>query len=145
MALIVLTIYLVFIVLRYGWLPSVSDSYYHISHRVLFFLAMAFVAFITLSAQEWHYLYFPLASFGIMLVGVAPNFKTKGLAKGVHFLGAGLAGVCGVLGMGFEFDYWWSAGITAVSVVLTFVFLKRNALFWAELVLFYTILITIYL
>lgn len=143
-ALALLTAYLVFTVIRFGWLPSISESYYHVQHRVAFWVAMTGVAFLTLSAREWTYLYFPLASFGLMLVGVAPNFKTKGLANWAHYLGAGLALICGFLGIGFEFGLWWLVVIGLWLIAGCYILLERNILYWVEIVAFYIILITIY-
>lgn len=137
----VFTAYLIFILVKFGVLKSISDSYYHLKHKIWFTLALWGFAFPAIIAGDTALMF--LAGSGIIFVGVAFDFK-ESMTKIVHYIAAGLGITFGMLSLLFDFDLpWVEIGFIAGSCLL-YLFVK-NRIFWIEVLAFYTIIISLIL
>ena len=93
-ALVIFTLYTVFIALKYGILPSLSDSYYALGkHGWVFQVMLGTVSFLMmLSLLDATYgkgfqIYAFLTTVPLIFVAAAPKFKNptgKSIESGVH-------------------------------------------------------------
>lgn len=155
-SLAVFTSYLIIIGVLFGWLPSISQSYYEFSDRwgnkaswaftiALWGFAIPFmIAGIEMSAgSPYQWLMF-LAPAGICFTGAAPQFK-KGMEDKVHYIGAVSGIVLGMLGLGLIFHAYYAI-IGAVVAIGAMQLLKvNNKTYWIEVIAFYTIILTLIL
>ena len=108
-AVTIITIYLVIVVKKYGWLQSISDSYYHIKHKDMFtFVLWSFAVLMLLGVNDViTTAIYPFACFGIVIVGAYSHFKGSKFIKVMHFIGA-IGGIAlGIIGLWVEFGYMW--------------------------------------
>ena len=82
-AVTIITIYLVIVVKKYGWLQSISDSYYHIKHKDMFtFVLWSFAVLMLLGVNDViTTAIYPFACFGIVIVGAYTQFKGSKFIK----------------------------------------------------------------
>lgn len=134
--------YVLFITIKYGLLPSISESYYRLpkDSNILFTLFCWFFAFpaIVIGIQlTGNFLMF-LAGASIFFVGAAAAFK-HGLSKPVHMTSAYLAVVFSQLSIIFDFKYY-EVSIIAIILMLILVLSKaKTYVFWSELITFASI------
>lgn len=139
-ALIIMTIYLGFVVINYGWLKSISDSYYHIKHKYIFtFVLWSFSVLMLLGVNDIiTTAIYPFACFGIVVVGAYTHFKKSTFLKVMHYVGA-ISGIgLGILGLGFEFGHWWLVGIYIPLFIVAKLFFN-NYFYWIEVFAIYLI------
>lgn len=139
--------YLGFILLKYGILPSISDSWYHLSKKLkplftLFCWGIAFPAMIiglTISeGNQFQFLIF-LGASGIMFVGVAPDFMSKnGLDKKIHRIAAIVGVVANTLYAYLVFpSLWYIPTIFVISTLILFAFKRKvQEILWIEVLSF---------
>lgn len=135
----VFTAYLVFILVKFPNLKSISDSYYHLKNKIWFTLALWGFAIPAMIAGDTLLMFF--AGSGIAFVGAAAEFKQV-MTKTVHYVAAVCGIVFGMLSLGFDFGLWWVvvlAAIGSLGIRLTF----KNWIFWVEVFCFYVILISL--
>jgi len=132
--------YVSFVVAKYGILPSISDSYYHLPEKWNFMFTLALWGF----AMPAMILGTPVtglmfgACAGIMFVGAAAQFHKK-VTKTVHIIGATLGMGLSQIAIATAFGMW---PITAVSVGLVGLIvlfrkqLKYKHVWWIEIVSF---------
>lgn len=134
----VFTIYLIFILVKFGVLKSISDSYYHLKNKVLFTLALWGFAFPAIIAGNTALMF--LAGSGIVFVGVAFDFK-ENFTKIVHYTAAALGVVFGMVSLWLDFGFWFiPVGFILISCGLLSL---KNKIFWIEVLAFYTIILTV--
>lgn len=135
LATILLVIYLVLL----GLQNSISDSWYKKKHlRWLFFLTLTVIGVIVASETKdlkYNYIFY-LSAIGTWLVAVSPNFKTKGLAKILHFTGAGMIVLFGYLGIVLEYGVWVYSLIFLILSGLTYWLVPKCKMYWFEIVAF---------
>lgn len=134
-ALLVTLTYLTAITVKFGWLPSISKSYYKLKHNWIFTLFMWFVggAVMYLGGKDSSTLAantFYIGGAFLLYVGVFPRFEEDQATK--HYLCA-LAGIVITL-IGFIFrDHNYLPIIALAISALTMKRMKVNNLtFWVE-------------
>ena len=130
---VVFLTYVIYLVNRYGVLPSISDSFYITGEKSIFRL---FCIAISLPMVFYNEVEFMLAAFGGILVGVADNYKAENLRaiKKAHFIGAAILIGMSLIGLGFTYLAIFVIG----AIPLLFV---NNRIWWIEILAF-TIIIT---
>lgn len=136
-----MTIYLGFVVINYGWLKSISDSYYHIKHKDLFtFVLWSFAVLMLFGVNDIITTpIFPLACFGIVIVGAYSQFKGSKFIKTMHFIGAYMGIGLAIIGLWVEFGYWWLTLIYLPLYVIAKYVIKKNNFYWIEVFAIYLI------
>jgi hypothetical protein len=135
-ALVVL-IYLVTVTIKFGWLPSISRSYYELKHNWVFTLFMWFVGISVMymggkDASNLAANIFYIGGSFLLFVGVYPRFEED--HKWQHY-------ICALLGLlitliAFIFrdgNYLPILLFLTISGILVFLKLK-NLYFWIEIV-----------
>lgn len=132
--------YITFIVKRYGVLPSISDSWYHLPLNMKFLFTL-FTWSIGVPMLLYGTTWFFMSGAGLCFVGAAPMFKMKqGLTDEVHFGGATLGIFGALLGIGFAFSSWFPLAVFILMSLLIIIRKVPNYLWWIEIVAFVTIL-----
>lgn len=140
-AIAVMTIYLTMIAVRYGWLQSISDSYYHIKHRDIFtFVLWAFSVLMLLGVNDIITTpIYPTACFGIVVVGAYTQFKKSKYIKTMHFIGAYMGIGLAIIGLWAEFGYMWLTLSYLPMYALAKYAFRRNSFYWVEVFAIYFI------
>ena len=140
-AIAIMTIFLAYMVLKYGWLPSISDSYYELSRKWLFqFTLVAFAVLLLVGVYEQiHSPFIPMACFGIVLVAVAPRFENKGIERFTHFFGAYSGILFGFIGLWVDFGHWWPLAVFLPAYIILNFTVSRNKVYWSEVLALYLI------
>lgn len=141
---VVFCTYVTCIGLKYGILPSISESYYVLpkNYKPLFTLfcwAFAFPAIILGSTPLMFF-----AGAGICFVGAAAAFKEK-MTKEVHYGGAMVGIICSQLSIGLDFHFYYINAffiITAALIILLKKYLS-NTTWWIEIDAFISICMAI--
>lgn len=133
-----------FITIKYGVLPSISDSFYKLPEKYNFLFTLALWGFalpISISATT------PLMFFAggfICFVGAASHFKEKFEGK-YHYAFALIGVILGTLSLFFEFR----TPLTAIAIVLLTAFYNiidlKNKTLWTEYTAFFMILLSLFL
>jgi len=132
--------YITFIVLKFGVLPSISESWYRLrdlggvwySLFTWFCWGLGFLMFFQTNNIA-PYLFF-LSGVGLTAVGTATMFKlSDDIQPYIHFVGA-LIGILGALiGIGVERSNWIPLLMfILISLVLTFT-VEKNRTWWIEM------------
>lgn len=134
--------YLSFILIKYGVLSSISDSWYVLPKKqqplfTLFCWGFAMPALIIGVELTDNFLMF-LAGSGICFVGAAAAFKET-LTKSVHYGGAYVGVVCSQISIAFDFHMYYVNIISIALALLVLVFRKKlnnNNIWWQEIIAF---------
>lgn len=140
--LVVFVSYITGILLRYGVLPSVSDSYYHLPKKwnllfTLFCWGFALPAIIIGVDLTDNFLMF-FAGGGIAFVGAAAAFKEKLTGK-VHVAGALVGIISSQLSIAFDFKMFYVNILFLVLAGLIKILKIKNETYWIELLAFASI------
>ena len=142
-SLTIFTLYIIGVMVVYGILPSISDSYYHIPQAYKLIFSFALIGFA-----------FPIVMFDnkvlnfiagglICFVAVSPDFHLV-YEGDIHYACAVGGVVFGMLSLWINYKGWKYVVafiLLAVSVILTL----PNATWWVEVLAFYTILVRLIL
>jgi hypothetical protein len=140
-ALLIMTAYLLLVIFKFGWLKSISDSYYHIKHKYIFtFVLWSFAVLMLLGVNDViKTAIYPFACFGIVIVGAYTQFKGSKFIKTMHFVGA-ISGIAlGIIGLWIEFGYMWLTLIYLPLYMIAKFVIKRNNFYWIEVFAIYLI------
>lgn len=135
LALAILTLYLVYVVGRYGWKQSISASFYETGW--LFQSTLMAVAILVIVGTQSNL--FVIAGVLLQAVGVYPNFKDKREAI-LHSIGAYGSGLFSLIGIYIYYNQTLAIGI-AILTLLARLFVKKNTTYWVEVILFFNVLI----
>lgn len=141
LALLIMTAYLLLVIFKFGWLKSISDSYYHIKHKYIFtFVLWSFAVLMLLGVNDViTTVIYPFSCFGIVIVGAYTQFKGSKFIKTMHFVGA-ISGIAlGIIGLWVEFGYMWLTLIYLPLYLLAKLVIKRNNFYWIEVFAIYLI------
>jgi hypothetical protein len=141
LALLIMTAYLLLVIFKFGWLKSISDSYYHIKHKYIFtFVLWSFAVLMLLGVNDVITTpIYPFACFGIVIVGAYTQFKGSKFIKTMHFVGA-ISGIAlGIIGLWAEFGYMWLTLIYLPLYMIAKFVIKRNNFYWIEVFAIYLI------
>ena len=141
--LITFIAYLSFITIKFGWLPSISESWYRLSfkQKPLFWL---FCFIIGLNLILMDKLLFQIAGIGLWLTGTMAPFKLKWMwIEEMHCIGAYTCIIVSLLGI---LVYYHSpASIIGFASAYFFLVRVKNATFWVEVNGFFWSIIGLYL
>lgn len=139
--------YMLFIWIKFGILPSFSDSWYYLSDKQKplftlfcwgFALPAAIIGFTISEGSPFQFLML-FSAGGIMFVGAAPDFKSEyGLDRKVHY-GAAITGVISnTLYLLLVFPSLWFFPVSFVGGSLLIYILreKLDEIWWIELLSF---------
>lgn len=138
---VIFTGYVIFITKKFGWLKSISDSWYHLKSKWMFTLALwGFSIFMALAGDT---LLTFLAAAGICFAGATADTNHVRMTEVVHVIGATGGIVLGILALIFDFHLWWLALIFGIFTILAMEKNMRNHTFWIEVATYYVIWIGI--
>ena len=140
-ALLIMTAYLLLVIFKFGWLQSISDSYYHIKRKDMFtFVLWSFATLMLLGVNDIITTpIYPLACFGIVIVGAYSQFKGSKFIKTMHFIGAYMGIGLAIIGLWVEFGYMWLTLIYLPLYIIAKYVIKRNNFYWVEVFAIYLI------
>ena len=148
--LAVFVTYVGFIWAKYGILPSISDSYYHLPKQLKplftlfcwgFALPAAIIGFTLAEGSVWQFLMF-FASGGIMFVGAAPDFKSEtGMDRLVHYISAVVGVIFSQLYILLVFPeiFYIPLAFTIFSIIFLYFKNKVEEIWWIEILAFASI------
>lgn len=138
-------VYVTYIVITFGVLPSISESWYRLEEKkknlgflfTLFCWGIGFLMpFHTLGDTGW----FVGSGAGLIFVGAATMFKsTAAHTNIVHSVGAALCIVMGFLGLGFQYHEWLPGIMFIVLLIPSILFIKKDRTWWIEMLAFTSI------
>lgn len=143
---LVFTLYLTLITVKYGILTSLSDSHYQLKqgYKYLFVVWSCTIgaSFIYLTYGSW--LGF-LGGLGMWIVATIPAFKQKYFGKIAHYIGAGMS-FLSAYGLMYVDKYILLSSISMIIQVMLIITYKKNKnyLWWMELTVFTTIFIYLF-
>ena len=132
--------YVTSIIIFYGILKSISDSYYELQKKnlgflfVLFCWGFAFPMFI-LGVEKTGIPWLFLSAAGIVFVGGACAMREK-LTRKVHLIGAYGAVFFGMLSVWVDFGLWYVSLAFVVIAGLMTLFKVKNHIWWEEVLAF---------
>ena len=134
--------YLTLITIRYGILPSISDSYYNMKHPAWFTLAMFGTGLPIAFYAESGLLFF--AGAFIAAVGSAPAFR-KELQGKVHVVCAIGGIILGLMACIFNYNNWIAPLIFIVFFIIATLTKLRNRTWWIEIAAYICILTVLFI
>lgn len=144
LSFIIFIAYLLFIWYKFGIQKSISDSYYRlkgINQAIFTFFIWGSAIPIILAANT--FLMFIAGSL-ICIVGAAPAFKKTMLENTVHIVGASGGFALAFISIINDFGFWWLA-LPAAILAATFRKSSPYYIWFAELIGFFTIFISVLL
>lgn len=137
--LFILIGYVLYIVNRFGILPSISESTYRLDQKERYYFTMVLWAVAFLNYFQPMEIYGALASGMLMFTGVTVSFKSTGAHTNVvHYISAVTAIVVSVLGLVILYNFWH---IPVLIVVISLLLGRNdNFIWWFEVVSFLSIL-----
>ena len=139
-SLIIFTTYLIWIISKYGLLPSISDSYYKLKEDKLDFVFTLFIWYVSLSTI---FIASTPLMFGagslIAFVGAATAFKDDNLTKKVHTISAISGILFGIMSLLLEFNDYIFPVIFLNLFLIIVISNTKNKIYWVEIVAFYSI------
>lgn len=135
----IFTGYVLGILISFGFLKSLSASYYALQkeNKWLFTIALWGFAFPLILVAETPLMF--LAGVGICFTGAAPAFKET-LTSTVHNVGAFTGVIAGYLNMVIYYDMYIFSSITFVLIAIIFFSKLNSKTLFSELIAFYSIL-----
>ncbi len=146
-------IYILWIVMKFGVQPSISDSFYALQNKYgkgslipwLFWLFLINVAWPIFPLMQFNgFAFFAMA--GIILVGAAARFKSGKSTETPHVVGAvggiGLA----FLSIGFVYQGWawlWIAVFLVLAGILKLIKIN-HIIWWVEILAFTLIIVALF-
>lgn len=138
-------IYVTYIVIKFGVLSSISDSWYVLEANkrnsgvlfTFFCWSLGFLMFFQTTGETG--LFF-LSGAGICFTGAATMFKTTDAhTKQIHFGGAIACIIGALIGLYIEYHLLIPILLFVVGTILTYIFVKRNTIWWIEIISFASI------
>ena len=142
-SILIFTVYLLSILLLYGVLPSISDSYYHLPDNLKLLFSFSLIGFaFPIVLYDNKVLNF-VAGGLICFVAVSPEFKLV-YEGDIHYICAVGGVLFGMLSLWINYKGWkYVVGFILLAVVI--ILTLPNATWWVEVLAFYTILIRLML
>ena len=137
-SLTIFTLYIIGVMVVYGVLPSISDSYYHLPQGFKLIFSFALIGFALPLIIYTNKILIFIAGGAIMFVAATPDFHSEGA---IHFICAIIGIVSGIFYLIINKQYLISIIVFIVGIIL-YIF-ASNHIFWIEIVSFYTILLGI--
>jgi hypothetical protein len=134
-SLVIFTLYIGFILAKYGLLKSVSASYYALHDKALFSASLLVFSLSAMFAVESLLMF--IAGSGICFVAFAPQYKIKFIGD-VHYMAATLGIVFGFA----QLAVWgyWPLVVPMLISLLVFIKFSKNPIYFIEITAFYLII-----
>lgn len=152
----IFTAYLLLIYILFGWIASISQSYYEFKERygnkwtwlftvtlVLFAFPIMIYGLTTFDSSNFQFLFF-LTPMGIIFTAVAPQFK-ESLTNRVHYVGAVVGIISGMFTLLLILNLYMVVCLWLATIGLIWLLKLNNRTYWIEVVSFYTIIICLLL
>jgi len=126
--------YLAVIVKKYGWLDSISDSFYHLPKKYnwIFSVFLWTISILMMMIGGTNLMF--LAGMSIMFVGTWPWFNDE--QKLQHYLAAVTGIGLGMISMWYDFGLWYIPVSFVVIVGILKLLKINNFTYWLEVVAF---------
>jgi hypothetical protein len=137
--------YISFIILKFGILPSISESWYRLRElggvwSSLFTWFCWGLGFIILFQTNGNSPLFFLSGVGLSSVGVATMFKLKDdIQSYIHSIGATIGIICALIGIGIERYIWLPLIDFVILAIIFYIFVDKNKIWWIEIIAFLSI------
>jgi len=141
LSFIVFTSYVMYIIVKFGWLWSISISWYYIKNKWIFTIALW--AFSVLLAIAGGTVLTFLAAVAICFAGAATDTKNLEMIERVHVVGSAGGIVLGMAALMLDFGLWYFALTQLIFTILTMKCNMKNHIFWIEIMAYYLIWIGI--
>ncbi len=135
--LLIFTSYILYVIIGWGVQKSISESWYVVKQEYLFTWMCMLIGVLHFAHIPQHPLFF-LSGSALAFVGVASEFKDKGMTKIVHYAGAGIAIASSILAL-FSLGIWWILVLNVISMATFSLFKPKNYVWWLEIIAFYSI------
>lgn len=138
--LIAFTGYILFIVIKFGVLDSISKSWYMLDKQSWMFTIFTWLVGLPMVLYENSFLFF--AGAFLVFTGTAAEYKKK-MTNTIHFVGAGGSIVLSFIGIiveGGQGGYLMLALFVFASLGLILIKEVNNKTFWIECIAFYVII-----
>lgn len=146
-----ITIYLLYILYRYGVQPSISATYYKIKHKAIFSFVLLITAFPLMILSSTGLMFF--GGSALLFVATAAAYmgddgkpdEQDNLTNKVHVYSAYAAVLLTTLSIIIDFDMWYMTLpliVLAITIALRVVYIP-NRVWWIEIVAFMQLYITL--
>jgi len=127
-------LYTFFIVYRYGFLESISESWYQLPLNQKFLFTL-FTWCMGIPLLFYGHVLFFIAGAALCFVGTAARFKTTiANTKQIHFAGATIGFLAAYLGLGIVHGQWFPLLLFSLYTLLVTVSTIPNKLWWVEVI-----------
>jgi len=137
LSFIIFTSYVAGITIKFGWLRSVSASWYYIENKWIFTLSLWGFS-IPLMIAGGTALTF-LAGLAICFAGAAADTKNTELTEKVHVIGAMAGIIFGMAALIIDFNLWYFVLAQLIFTIPAMKCNMRNHTFWIEIVAYYLV------
>lgn len=135
----IFSVYLLFLISRFGVLPSISESYYRLGKLNWMFTVFTWSLAVS-TIFNGSALFFVSGAF-MAFVGAATAFK-ESMTSTVHYVGAAGSIVFAMLAFWFDYGLWWPALFASFgSLLLAYI---PNRIWWIEIYCFVIYLLGIW-
>ena len=134
--------YVTYIWLKFGILPSISDSSYKTNSPFLFAIFIWGTAIPLMIVGNTALMF--LSGSSLAFVGASPWFRKLSEGK-VHVAGVMISIISGAISMWIDFGLWYLTVIIVVSYVITLLIKMKYETWWAEIMYFIIIIIGLFL
>jgi hypothetical protein len=134
--LLIFTSYITLITILFGWLPSISESWYRFNEKNfalsgVFWLFCFSIGLTLIMTPGW---LFQVSGFGLWITGTMAPFKKKWMAIGLlHSVGAYVCILAALIGLGVHRDTWIPLLGFITILVLIKEYRPKNETFWIEI------------
>jgi hypothetical protein len=150
--------YVLWVVIKWGVLPSISDSYYHyyeegniakwipVPMKFLFTFFIFGFSYTALMSDPTLLLFFAISMLGI--TAVSPAFKDEKQIKILHSVGAFGGITLSQLSIWIEHDMWYVTvafiALSLITLILDYFKIIKNKIWWIEILAFASMFIALY-
>jgi len=141
LSFIIFTSYVIGITVKFGWLRSVSISWYYIKNKWIFTLALWTFSVLLAIAGDTMLTF--LSAVAICFTGAAADAKNLKMTERVHIVGATGGIILGMAALIIDFRLWYFVLPQLIFTILAMKCNMKNHTFWIEIVAYYLIWIGI--
>ena len=138
---VIIVLFLAYVVINFGILSSISESFYRIKNNWLF--SSVLIAFslciLAFAITYTEAILLVIAPFGIITVALAPRFKDRHKTW-IHYTGAAIGIGCGLTAIWLHYGLWWIDVIAIVLYLAIKLSKTNNSLWWGEIIAIFAII-----
>ena len=131
------------ITIKYGVLPSISDSYYYVNPKGILFLFFCWILGLSMMISPLgnQFLFF-LSGAGLLFTGISSEFRSeRKTTRDIHNVSAVVTLLSLFAGQIIYFQVWWPLILTLLFITVSFSLKIKNKIWWVEVVYISLILI----